>query len=329
MKEKKRREVYDLMQGDEPVAELHLIRVGGASAMPAAMERGEIQIGFGGVAAVAFFRDKGKPFRNIAPLQTQGDMLMVRKELPVTDWESFVKFAKEAGRPIKIGYKGPVAVSKLIFMAACADEGLLYKSTEGESTVTEGKRPMIELVNLLDEKNTLPSLAAGIVDGSVVNQPEVSQTVHKGIARIVADLSCLPPQGQWIDHPCCSISAPDDFVAANRDTVKLFLKLMHFATARINADKRAAGVLAAKWTKLEEQVEIESVATVKYLGEFTDAWKKGMVIWADVIQQLGKFTHELKDLDGQEYLARSCDFTLLDEILAETRAETREKEAER
>ena len=59
MKMKKYKEVYDLMKGDKAIAELHLLKVGGGSMMPAAMERGEIQVGFGGVAAVAFFRDKG------------------------------------------------------------------------------------------------------------------------------------------------------------------------------------------------------------------------------------------------------------------------------
>ncbi len=326
MKEKKPREVYDLMKDDEAVAELQLLKVGGASAMPAAMERGEIHIGFGGVAAVASFRDKGKQFRIIAPLQTQGDMLMVRKELPVTDWGSFVKYAKEAGRPIKIGYKGPVAVAKLIFLAACKEEGITIKSSEGENTAGEGKTPMVELVNLIDEKNTLPSLASGIIDGMVVNQPEVSQAVHKGVAKVVADLSDLPPTGLWADHPCCCVCAPADFIAAQRAEIKLFLRLMHAATGRINADKTAAGKLAAQWTKLEEEVEIHSVGTVKYLNEFTESWKKGMIIWAKVMQDLGKYSNDLKDLEGKEFLARLCDFTILDEVAAEVKSENEKKE---
>ncbi|HUU90654.1 MAG TPA: hypothetical protein VM238_05525, partial [Phycisphaerae bacterium] len=99
LEEVKPKEVYDLVDGGATLARLNFIKVGGGSRMPAAMSRGEIEVGLGGVVPVAKFADGGQPLKILCPLQTDGDMLVMQKDSPVADWASFVKAAKEGEKP--------------------------------------------------------------------------------------------------------------------------------------------------------------------------------------------------------------------------------------
>jgi len=312
LKEKKAREVYDLMEGEEALAELHVIKVGGGARMPASMERGEIDVGYGGVAAVAFFRDKGNPFKILCPLHTGGDMLVVRPDLPVKDWASFVEHVKSSQKPLKIGYKAPVAVAKLIFMRALEESGISYRVGDpaGQGVPPGGA---VELVNLQGGKNMVPSLASGAVDGFVMNQPQVSMAVAKKVGKVVADLADLPPAGKWKDHPCCCIAASEAVIAAHRPALKALMKLTLLATQWINEDKNRASELASTWTKVPLEVERDSVPSITYVAEFTDSWKKGMIVWADIMNEIGKFTKDLKGRTGNEFLELCCDTSLIEE----------------
>ena len=316
LKEKKKKEVYGLISKGTEIAELHLLKVGGGSRMPAAMERDEIHIGFGGVAAVAFFRDKGDPFKIICPLQTQGDMLVVRKDIPAKDWGTFVEYVKKSERPVKIGYKAPVAVAKLIFMAALDEEGISYTTSDKKK---EGAK--IELVNLQGGKNMVPSLSSGTVDGFVMNQPAVSVAKVKGVGKVVADLSYLPPKGNWIDHPCCCVATTDKMIAQHRPILKQFMKLIYVATEKINADKEKAAKLTSEWTKLPIEVENDSLPTIQYVAEFRESWKKGMFIWRKIMAGLGKFDKDLKGKDDDEFWELLIDETIMDDAVEEYKAE--------
>jgi len=312
--EKKSREVYDLVQNGETLAELRLIKVGGATAMPAAMQRGEIMVGFGGVAPVSFFIDKGADFKIICPLQTEGDMLVVRPDLPVTDWDSFVTYAKQSESPVRIGYKGPLAVAKLIFVRALDEVGLTHEAEDATVNV------MVKLVNLQGGKNMVPSLAAGMVDGIVMNQPTVSVAAAKGVGQVIANLADLPPAGMWKDHPCCCVAAKTDTIAQHRDAIVALLKLMHLSTAFINADKLRAAGAAARWTKVPVEVEKDSIPSVTYVSEFSESWKCGMTTWGQIMHDIGKFSGDLQGKQGQEFLNLTCDFTLSQEAERDLRA---------
>ena len=315
LKEIKRKEVYDLMEGGTNHARLHLIKVGGGSRMPAAMERGEIDIGLGGVAPVAFFVDKGNPFKIVFPLQTDGDMLVMRPDFPATDWNSFVDHVNSSDRALKIGYKAPVAVAKLIFAKGLDTEAIRVATAPGE----EGGK--IGLVNLQGEGNMVPSLLSGAVDGFVINQPHASTAVYKKAGKIVCDLSTLPPAGKWEQHPCCCVAATESVIAGHRGILKAFLKVLHAATELITSDQQLAIRDAAAWTKLPEEVERDSVPSVKYLNVPTAKWKSGMETWAEMMADLGKFTGSLRDKSAREVADSICDLSIIEEILSESEAQ--------
>jgi len=308
LREKKPREVYDLMDGETALAELQLVKVGGGSNMPAAMKRGEIDVGLGGIPAVMFFVDDGAPIRILSPLNVDGDMLLVRPDFPADDWESFVTAVKAAEKPVRIGYKAPVAVAKLVFMGALDASGVPHSEAEPP----EGG---VELVNLQGGKNIVPSLASGGVDGAVINEPFGSIAEVEGVGRIVSLLADLPPEGRWKNHPCCCVCATEDAIANHRPALKALLLMMRETTAFIREEPEEAAVLAARWTKKSEEVERRSVPNIVYLMDPGEGYREGLRVWHGMMDEIGKFDGRLEDKGWEEAFEMGHDLSLVQEVM--------------
>ncbi|NBC10670.1 MAG: ABC transporter substrate-binding protein [Planctomycetes bacterium] len=306
----KDRQVYDLVDDGRKIARLHLLKVGGGSGMPAAMERGEIDLGLGGTAAVVKFADKGQPIRIIAPLQTDGDMLVMHPDSPITDWRSFVRTAKSARRPLRIGYKAPIAVAKLIFERALAEEAIAYGHEPG---------PQVDvlLVNFGSETSPLPMMQRGAIDGFVMNQPAVAVAVHKQLGKVIADLRDLPPAGRWHDHPCCCVAATTDLLDRHGREVTAFLKLLAAATRLIHAEPDVAIDVASRWTKYDRAVEADSIPTIAYVCEPSANWRSGMRTWAQLVGEIDLFRGEYKNATPQRIVQDVVDLTRLGQAVDE------------
>ena len=307
--EKKKGEVYDLVEKGEVLAELHLTKVGGGSKMPAAMERGEIDIGLGGIPAVMFFVDKGAPFKILCPLNVDGDMLLLRPELGIDDWAGFVKYVKESGTPVKIGYKAPVAVAKLVLQGALDAEGIPW----GEAGIEGG----VELVNCRGGGKIVPSLEKGMIDGAVINEPFGSIAVHKNVGKIISLLADLPPEGRWKNHPCCCVSATEQSIGEHRRALKALLNLVHHTTEFIHQNPEKAGELAAAWTKNDLAVESQSVPNIVYITDPGDEYRAGLKTWLEIMAEVDQFEGRLKGLDWEAAFALGHDVSLYEEMLEE------------
>jgi len=306
---KKEGEVYDLVEKGEPLAELHLVKVGGGSMMPAAMERGEIDVGLGGIPAVMSFVDQGQPFKILCPLNLDGDMLLVRPELDVEDWAGFVEYVKGSPQPVKIGYKAPVAVAQLVLQGALEAEGLPC----GEAGVAGG----VELVNCRGGGKIVPSLEKGMIDGAVINEPFGSIAEEKKVGRTVCLLSELPPAGRWKNHPCCCVCATEQAIAAHRRALVALLRLVHGTTELIHEDPAWAAELAAAWTKNELEVERRSVPRILYTTDPGDDYRTGLRTWLGIMNELDQFEGSLKGVDFDTAFELGHDLSLYEEMLQE------------
>jgi len=313
LNEVKSREVYDLIENGKTHVRLRLLKVGGGSRMPAAMSRGEIEIGLGGTTAIAKFIDSGSPFKIICPLQTDGDMLVMQKDSPVTDWASFVAAAKEGDKPLKIGYKAPVAVAKMVFERALKAENITcgYDAGEGKSQII--------LVNFGSEKSPIPLMETKAIDGFVMNQPAVALAVHKGLGKVVSELRDLPPKGKWVNHPCCCIAATTDTLQKHPEPVKALLKVIMLSTQLIKDDQHLAIASASRWTKYDQQVEKDSVPTIAYISEPTDTWIVGMKTWAEMMREVNLFKGKYATASPDEFVADVCDLTICRQAAGELR----------
>lgn len=306
LKEVRSKQLYQLYDGDELVCELELFKAGGGSKMPTAMDQGMFDVGFGGVAAVAFHVDKGRPMKIISPLHSKGDMLVVSADLAPNNWDEFVEFTKNRKEPLRVGFKAPKAIALLIFQAALDEVGVSY-------THDASKRDAdILFINMKGAGHLNPGLQNDIIDAYVCNNPFCAIAEEKGMGRCIADLSDLPP-GLWKDHPCCMIAAMDDVIEKKRDLVVKFLELITIATDYMNENPDIAIQSASQWIGTSLEVEKKSIPTSSYLTDPNEVWMKGIHTWVKTMEDLGHIKGQLAGKTNEEINELLLDLSLINE----------------
>jgi ABC-type nitrate/sulfonate/bicarbonate transport system substrate-binding protein len=127
-----RPEVADLIVNGIPVAEIKLV---GGDAGPQVMQMAStdiVQMGYVGVPPTVAAIDKGTPVKIIHPVNTEGSGLVVDVNAPVTDWNTFVAWAKvrsAEGKPLKIAAPGKGSIQDVMLQYALKDSNIAYKET--------------------------------------------------------------------------------------------------------------------------------------------------------------------------------------------------------
>ncbi|RME67235.1 MAG: ABC transporter substrate-binding protein [Nitrospirae bacterium] len=282
--------------------------------MPAALEQGHIEVCLGGLAHTAKFIDKGAPLKVLLPLNNDGDALVVKKGMPVGSWKEFVQYVKGSPRPIRVGYKAPMAVAYMIFIRALDEEGIRYGQ---EPTGPDGRPVQVITVNLHGLKNALPSLEAGVVDAVVVNEPMVSILEHKGVGKKVADLAELPPYPKWKGHPCCVVAANEKALKEKPGIIKSLLKAIIAGSELIKKNLDLAFKAEARWTKTPPEVGRKSILNVDYISRPDKKWLKGVRTWVELMQSSGHFKKTLKGKAPDEVEKEILDLKLANEAMKE------------
>ncbi len=318
LKELKQQEVYELYEHGKPIAQLNLVRVGGGAKMPAALEQGHIEVGLGGLGPVVKFIDKGAAIKVLAPLNDDGDSLVLRSGFKASSWADFVRIVKASQRPVRIGYKDPMANAYMIFARALAEEGIRFGQ---EPAAADGKPVQVVTMNLQGDENMLPSMESGIVDGVVANEPVPSILIHKNIGVWVADLSGLPPAGKWKDHPCCVVAASEKALKEKRGIIRALLKAITAGSDIIARDTAKALAAESKWTKTNPEVGQLSISQVRYVGRADESWLRAVDTWLDMMQSTKAFQKNLKGKSAFDIRSIAFDTAPLTEALAEMKTE--------
>jgi NitT/TauT family transport system substrate-binding protein len=231
-----------------------------------------------------------------------------------SDWAGFVKLVKESPRPLRIGYKDPMANAFLIFTRALAEEGIRFGQ---EPATADGIPVQIITMNLQGDENTLPSMEAGLVDGVVANEPMPSLLVHRKVGRRVADLSLLPPAGKWKDHPCCVVAANEHSLREKRHMVTSLLKVIAAGSDILMRD-RAKGLAAeTRWTKTPPAVGEESIVHVSYVARADKTWLASVDTWSEMMISSKTFQKNLKGKSPADIRSISFDLGPLNQALSE------------
>lgn len=296
---------YELHDEGKKVADVEIVKVGGGSKMPTALAQNIIEVGFGGVAAVFASVDSGAPVKLIAPLHYKGDMFVVQPDFQAKTWSEFVAAAKATDRPLRIGYKDPVAVAKLVFEEALKHEGITFGGDPSAENL------QVHMVNVKGGGKLNVALSGGLVDGYVGNNPFPAIAVEKGMGRIVCDLEDLPP-GTFRNHPCCCIAANVGAIATKGDAIVDLLVLFLQANETINKDLDKAVAAAIRWIGTSETVEKASIPTSGYSMEPSQQWRGTMAKWIQAMNGLDVFRGKLKGVDPEQAQALAYDLSLLD-----------------
>lgn len=314
LKELKPQEVYELFENGKRVAQLNLVRVGGGAKMPAALEQGHIEVGLGGLGPVMKFIDKGAPIKVLAPLNNDGDSLVLRNGLAASSWAEFVRLVKASPRPVRIGYKDPLANAYMILSRALAEEGIRFGQ---EPAGADGRPVQVITMNLQGDENMLPSMESGIVDGVVANEPVPSILIRKGTGVWVADLSDLPPAGKWKDHPCCVVAAGEKALKEKRTAIRALLKAIAAGGEIVRNDRAKALAAETKWTRTAPEIGELSISQVRYVSQADAAWIRGVDVWLDMMQYSQAFQKDLKGKSPAAIRSLGFDTSLLGEAPAE------------
>ena len=301
----KDRKFYEMYDKGQKIADIEIVKVGGGSKMPTALAQNIIDVGFGGVAAVLAAVDSGAPVKLISPLHYKGDMLVLRPDAKPQSWQEFVAMAKAAKKPLRIGYKNPVAVAKVVFEEALKHEQITFSGDLSRSDV------QVHMVNTKGGGKLNVSLAGGLIDGYVGNNPFPAIAVEKKIGKVICDLEKLPP-GTFRNHPCCCIAANTNAIEEKSEAIIDLLILFLQANETINSDLNKAVASATRWIGTSETVEKMSIPTSGYSMESAEQWHQTMEKWTQAMNGLDIFTGKLKAADYQQVTSVAYDLTLLE-----------------
>lgn len=304
------REAYELFDKAGKIADLQIVKVGGGSRMPTALAQNVIDVGLGGVAPVLAAVDQGMPIKLISPLHYKGDLLVVKPDFPAKTWAEFVQVVRNTKTPIRIGYKSPMAVAKLVFEEALKHEGLSYG---GDSSNQELD---IHMVCTKGGGKLNVALGSGLVQGYVGNTPFPGIGMEKGVGRIVCDLEELPP-GTFKDHPCCCIAATTQAIRDKGPAIAAVLKLCVATTQALNSDPQSLIKPVCHWTGASEAVELMSLPCNGYGMTPTAYWHATMDQWIKAMNGLSAFKDRLKGLPALEVRTKAYDLSLLQQVLSD------------
>lgn len=300
----KDRETYELFDGNRKVADVQVVKVGGASKMPTALAQDVVDIAFGGAVSVLAAVDNGLPVRIVAPLHSKGNMLVVKPAIAATNWAEFVAYVKQSAEPVRIGYKEPAAVAQMAMESALKKEGISFS---GDLTK---KNVKVHMINTKGGEKLNSSLSGGLVDAYAGNNPFPALGLEQGILKVVCSLDSLPG-GKFSDMPCCIIAASEKAIKEKKEALTCLLALFVQGTDLVNSDKDAAVKSACRWLGTSEKVERSSIPTSCYSMKESKEWHDSMGLWLETMSEIQQLQGKLKGMKEADVAGLAYDFSLL------------------
>lgn len=279
---------YQLYRDGELLANIKIDSSTGGINLIRKLDEKILDVSFGGVPAMIEMIDKGSRIKIIAPVNADGDALIVDKNMPVSNWKEFVDYIKESKKPVRIGYKVSTSVQNLIFESALNNEGISFSRELNAENVD------VVVVNLHGPNNLLPALESHVIDGFVVMQPFPAMAEYSTNGKIISQLRDLPPSGDWNDHPCCALASGEDFIKKHEDIVEALIELFGKAAEYIGEHPHESAAITSKWLGTSVDVEALSLPTIRYKEEYNKEWNSGVDFWVSSLIKSGEITGEVK-----------------------------------
>ena len=126
-------------------------------------------------------------------------------------------------------------------------------------------------------------------------EPTPEQLVVSGVGKSIIYSGDLPPEGMWVNHPCCVFVASNDAIENKREGVKAFLKLMALANNEITANPELAVNASAEWLGTDIEVEELSIPNIGFTNEIGSLESIGPA-FVTVMDEQGAMTGQLAGL---------------------------------
>jgi len=248
---------------------VHLVPFRTGSELVNAAKRGQIDVGYCGLAPVTNGISEGVPIKIIAAVNQEGSGIVVKKNSNISNITDL------KGKTIAIPGKG--SVQDVIL----AD--LLYKNniSTKEVNITKSEVPFMP-----------KSLLFNKFDAFIAWEPYVS------IAKVEGDGDVLMYSSQiWERHSCCVVISRDDFLQNNPDKVKKFLRAHVEATNFINSYKSETALIVSRKLGTDIEVEREGLKKVKFIAIPSEEFIINSIKFIKIQKQLGYLNKDLNEKD--------------------------------
>ncbi|MBI9074022.1 MAG: ABC transporter substrate-binding protein [Desulfatibacillum sp.] len=306
--------LYELYDHGSSIARVQLIPTKKGSDVEKLVANGSVDMAISGTQSIMASIDKGVDTKIISPLQTAGNVFVLKKEIPVETWDSFVAYVKGQGKQFKIGMPGPQTVSAIIFRSALDYEGVTYTEDSRDNKAD------ILFINMKGHGNLVAALSNNITEGIIGAQPFPSVTIDQGIGRQILNLQDVPPAQRWAGHACCSLEATGTFMTQEPELVGRVLSLMALGVEVANTRKDLTAQACSSWLGVSESVEIMAMQTMTYTTVATERWIESVNIYAQTMDGMGMFDGKLKGVQGSALEAAAFDFAMMNNATRQLKA---------
>ena len=306
--------LYELYEDGSVIARVQLIPTKKGSDVEKLVGQGSVDMAVSGTQAIMMSIDKGVDTKIISPLQTAGNVFVLKKEIPVETWQAFVSHVKGQGKQFKMGMPGPHTVSAIIYRSALDYEGISY--TEDASD----KKADILFINMKGHGNLVAALNNNITDGIIGAQPFPSVTIDQGIGRLILNLQDVPPAKRWTGHACCSLEATGSFMKSSPELTSRVLSLMALGVEVANTRKDLTAQSCAEWLGVSESVETVAMQSMDYTTVASEQWVESVNTYARTMDGMGMFTGALRGAQGAALESAAFDFSLMNNVTRQLKA---------
>jgi len=298
--------LYDFFYEGSKIARVKLIPTKKGPDLEKLVAQGSVDMGISGTQAIIMSIDRDVKTKLISPLQTAGNVFVLKKDLPVNNWIEFVKYIKGTKKQFRIGTPGPDTVATIIFRSALDYEGISY--TEDATN----KNADILFVNMKGHGALVTAIENKITDGIIGAQPFPSVTIKMGTGKLILNLEDVPPNRRWYGHACCSLEATEKFMKEDRDLMVILMELLILGVDTANKDKEMTAKACSSWLGVEEPVEKIAMSTLTYRMTVTPQWRESVYTYAEVMDRMSFFNNKLRGKRGKELDSIIFDFQYID-----------------
>ncbi len=298
--------LYDFFYEGSKISRVKLIPTKKGPDLDKLVAQGSVDMGISGTQGIIMSIDKGVKTKIISPLQTAGNVFVLKKELPMNSWSDFVNEIKGSKRQFKIGMPGPHCVATIIFRSALDYEGITYTedSTDNKSDIL--------FINMKGHGNLISALANRITEGIIGAQPFPSVTINRGLGKLILNLQDVPPSNRWYGHACCSLEATEGFEERDRDLLGKMMELILLGVNAANGDKEMTARTCSSWLGVEESVEKVAMPTLTYTTTPTQEWKNSVYTYVKIMDGMNIVSKKLRGKRDKELVPLLFDFRYMD-----------------
>jgi len=245
----------------------NLVQFNNGGDLMTAMASGEVDVGYVGITSVLSSIQKGVPVKIVSAVQTEGSGLVVSSNSSITSIKDLK--GKTVGTP------GEASIQNMLLKYALQKNGM----NESDVKISAMKVPSMN-----------DAIKTGKIDAMMTYEPYVTMATSQGYGKEIADSSNILP-----NHPCCVVTASDDFINNHPDELKKIVEIHANETNYINSNVDKSAELLPSDIVANSTVEKQSLNKLHFISGLSSDYKDSVRSFMDIEVQMGLLKQKLTD----------------------------------